>query len=65
MSILIRIWSIFVVTAKRVLSHKGLVLANLFGLVVTVALTMSVPLYTDSIYYRIFNEKLSLEQLYD
>jgi putative ABC transport system permease protein len=59
-NLLARIWAVFVVTAKRIFSHKGLILANLFGLVVSVALTMSVPLYTDSIYYRIFNEKLAI-----
>ncbi len=60
MSAIFRIWAVFIVTAKRILSNRGLVLAHMFGLVVSIALTMSIPLYTNSIYYRIFNEKLSL-----
>jgi putative ABC transport system permease protein len=62
LSLIFRIWAVFVVTAKRIFSHKGLVLANLFGLVVSVALTMCVPLYTESIYYRMFNEKMAIDQ---
>jgi putative ABC transport system permease protein len=59
MSALLRAWAIFVVATKRLLSQRGLALATSLGLVVAVALTMSVPLYADAVYYRVLREELS------
>ncbi len=59
MSALLRAWAIFVVATKRLLSQRGLALATSLGLVVAVALTMSVPLYADAVYYRVLQEELS------
>ncbi len=56
MSLLLRIWSIFVVTSKRLFTHLGLTLATSLGLVAAVALIMSIPLYADAVYYRLLYE---------
>lgn len=56
MSLLLRIWSIFVITFKRLLTHLGLTLATSVGLIAAVALIMSIPLYADAVYYRLLYE---------
>jgi putative ABC transport system permease protein len=58
MRVLFRTWAIFVVAIKRLLSQKGLNLATLAGLVVAIALALSIPLYADAVYYRIFRQEL-------
>ncbi len=59
MSAILRAWAVFVVAAKRLFSQRGLALATTLGLITSVALTMSVPLYADAVYYRILREELS------
>lgn len=59
MGVFLRTWAIFVVAAKRLISQRGLALATMLGLIVSVALTMSVPLYTDAVYYRVLREELT------
>lgn len=58
MSVVRRAWSILIVAAKRILSQRWLALATALGLVAAVALTVSVPLYADAVYYRVFRQKL-------
>ena len=58
MSVILRTWAILVVALKRLFSQKGLALATVIGLVAAVALTMSVPLYADAVYYRILRAGL-------
>ncbi|MCJ7736879.1 MAG: FtsX-like permease family protein [Anaerolineae bacterium] len=55
----LRAWAIFVVAAKRLLSQPWLALATAVGLLVSVALTLSVPLYADAVYYRVLREELT------
>jgi putative ABC transport system permease protein len=59
MSVLLRIWAIFIVAAKRLLSQRWLALATTLGLVASVGLTMSVPLYADAVYYRVLREEIA------
>lgn len=59
MNMLLRTWAIFVVATKRLLSQRWLALATALGLLTSVALTMSVPLYADAVYYRVLREELS------
>jgi putative ABC transport system permease protein len=59
MNVLLRVWAIVVVAAKRLLSMRWLSLATMAGLVVSVALTVSVPLYADAVYYRVLQEELT------
>ena len=58
MRVLLRAWSIFLVAAKRLFSQKGLAIATLMGLIVSIALTMSIPLYADAVYFSILREEL-------
>ncbi|MBZ0294237.1 MAG: ABC transporter permease [Anaerolineae bacterium] len=44
---------------KRILAQKWLALAALVGLVVTLAIVMSIPIYTDAVYYQSFQETMN------
>ncbi|MCP4543530.1 MAG: ABC transporter permease [Chloroflexi bacterium] len=61
MNILLRTWAIFIVAAKRLFSQRWLALATALGLIASIALVMSVPLYADAVYYRVLNEELAEE----
>ena len=61
MNTLLRVWSILTVAAKRLLAQRGLALATLLGLVAAVALTTSIPLYAEAVYYRVLSEGLFSE----
>ena len=49
----LRIWAIIIIAIKRTLAQRGLVLATLLGLVVAIALVLSIPLYSEAVYYRV------------
>ena len=55
--------SILLIAAKRLLAQRGLALATICGLLVAVALTMSIPLYADAIYYNTLWEELGVENV--
>ena len=59
MRFLLRTWAIFSVATRRLLSQRGLALATALGLVASVAIVMSIPLYTDAVYYRILQDELT------
>ena len=59
MNVVLRVWAIVVVAVKRLLSQPWLSLATMVGLIVSVALTVSVPLYADAVYYRVLQEELT------
>jgi putative ABC transport system permease protein len=61
MSTLLRFWAIFVVTIKRIFAQRGLALATSLGIVAAVALTMSVPIYSDAVYQDILQQQISGE----
>ena len=58
MNAFLRAWSILIVAVKRLLAQRGLALATLLGLVAAVALTTSIPLYAEAVYYRVLSEGL-------
>ena len=58
LKILLRLWAVVVIAIKRLLAHHGLALATLMGLVVIIALVMSIPLYAEATYYRVLSEGL-------
>ncbi len=58
MKFLRRTASILLISAKRLLAQRGLALATICGLFVAVALTMSIPLYADAIYYNTLWDEL-------
>lgn len=64
MSFLFRLRAFFAITFKRLWSQRALTLATLLGLTTAVALIMTVPLYADAVYFRILQEKLSLNADY-
>lgn len=59
MRLVLRLWSVFLVATKRLFSQKGLAAATLLGLIVSIALTMSVPLYADAVYFSILRDELN------
>ena len=61
MRILLRLFSVFSVAIKRLLSQKGLMLASILGLAAVIALIMSVPLYANAVYHRTFFENITRE----
>jgi len=52
MRFLNRIEGIFSAIPYRLVAHWELALASVFGLVVSLALVLSIPLYADAVYYR-------------
>jgi len=52
MNFLLRIWGMLTTIPNRLLSQWGLVLAAIVGLVSSISLILSIPLYADSIYYQ-------------
>lgn len=59
MTLLFRIWAALDLAVRRLLSQWTLTLATLVGLVVAVALAVSIPLYADAVYFRVFETELS------
>ena len=51
-------FSVFLVASRRLWHQRGLALSMLVGLVAAVALTVSIPIYSDAVSYRILHEKL-------
>jgi putative ABC transport system permease protein len=58
MGVLLRFGAIFIVALKRLFSQRRLALVTALGLTAAVALTLSIPLYSDAVYYRILREAL-------
>ena len=58
MRLLLRSWAIFTVSIHRLLAHRWLALATVSGLVMSIALALSIPLYADAVYYRVLREDL-------
>jgi putative ABC transport system permease protein len=59
MNFLLRTWATLQIALRRLLAQRWLALATALGLVASVALIMSIPLYSDAVYYRILQEELS------
>ncbi|TFG71525.1 MAG: FtsX-like permease family protein, partial [Anaerolineales bacterium] len=56
-----RLRAIVVVVAKRIISQPWLILATILGLVISIALMMSIPLYADAVYHRIFLQNIAAD----
>ncbi|MDI7274455.1 MAG: FtsX-like permease family protein, partial [Anaerolineae bacterium] len=59
MRFLRNLWSVFVLAARRLWSNLGLMIGTALGLIVAVALAMSIPLYADGVNYRLLRKALS------
>ena len=57
-TLLYRTWSIVRLAFKRLFAQRGLAAATAVGLIVALGLVMSVPLYTDAVYFRLLRESL-------
>ncbi len=53
MKVLLRFFAIFIITTKRMFAQRGLVLATTLGIISAVALSMSIPIYSDGVYQTI------------
>ena len=61
MKLLFHTLSIFTVAFKRLLAQKWLALATALGLIVSVALILSIPIYAEGVYHRILMDKMTGE----
>jgi putative ABC transport system permease protein len=59
MNLLFRIWAILIIALKRIYAQKWLSSSVLVGLAAAIALVMSIPIYSDGVYYRILTEELA------
>ena len=55
----LRIRAIFIVALKRLLAQPLLSLATIVGLTVAVALVLTIPIYSESVAFRILTERLT------
>lgn len=58
MRFFLRLWAILTTIPNRLVAQWGLVLASIMGLIASVSLVMSVPLYADAVYMRILQRKI-------
>lgn len=56
--LILRLWATFIVAVKRLLAQRWLALATLLGLLMSIALALSIPMYADAVYYRVLRQKL-------
>lgn len=59
MNFLLRVWGILTTIPQRLIAQWGLVLAAIVGLVSSISLILSIPLYADAVYYRILQQDLA------
>jgi len=58
MRLLLRLWAIVVVAVKRLFAQRLLTISTLLGLIVAVALMMTVPMYAEAVSFRVLQERL-------
>jgi putative ABC transport system permease protein len=58
MRFFLRLWAILTTIPNRLVAQWGLVLASVLGLIASVSLVMSIPLYADAVYMRILQRKI-------
>jgi putative ABC transport system permease protein len=59
MRFIMRFFAIFAVAARRLIAQRGLAISTAIGLVASVAIVMSIPLYSDAVYYQVLQNELS------
>jgi putative ABC transport system permease protein len=59
MRFFLRIWATTLIVAKRIWSQPGLAGAALVGLVTSIALVISIPLYADAVFNRTLREDIT------
>jgi putative ABC transport system permease protein len=63
MGFLLRTWAIAHIVIKRLLAQFGLAFVTIIGLVASITLVVSVPLYADAVYHRTLLEKVSQDSV--
>jgi len=58
MKFFLRLWAILTTIPNRLVAQWGLVMASIMGLIASVSLVMSIPLYADAVYMRILQRKI-------
>lgn len=58
MNFLARSWATFLIAVRRLLAQRWLALATALGLITAIAMIMSIPLYSDAVYFRVLQEEL-------
>ncbi|MDF1512790.1 MAG: hypothetical protein P1S60_03160, partial [Anaerolineae bacterium] len=53
-----RVFATLIIAIKRTFAQRGLALAALLGLIAAIALVLSIPLYSEAVYYRVLSEGL-------
>lgn len=59
MQFLLRSLAIFAVAARRLMAQRGLAISTALGLIASVAIVMSIPLYSDAVYYQVLQRELT------
>jgi putative ABC transport system permease protein len=59
MRFFLRIWATTLIVAKRIGSQPGLAAASLVGLVTSIALVISIPLYSEAVFNRTLREDIA------
>lgn len=59
MRFILRSLAIFAVAARRLIAQRGLAISTAVGLIASVAIVMSIPLYSDAVYYQVLQNELS------
>lgn len=62
-SFFLRTWAILLVVLKRMFAQWNLALVTVAGLVTSISLVVSIPLFTDAVYRRIFMETIQVTEL--
>ncbi len=56
--LVLKLWSVILVAARRLRSQGGLTLAAAVGLMILIALVMSIPSFADAVSYRVLSARL-------
>ncbi len=59
MRFFLRVWATILIVAKRIGSQPGLAAASVVGLIISIALVISIPLYSDAVFNRTLREDIS------
>lgn len=55
-------WAVFWVTVKRLSTQRGFAIATVIGLIISVSLTLSIPLFADATQFRILRSQIINEK---
>lgn len=59
MRFFLRVWATTLIVAKRIWSQPGLAAASVVGLITSIALVISIPLYSDAVFNRTLREDIA------